>query len=65
MAKLRSNHTKAKAGESSSMIAKVGIFSLILGALYFFFSKMQNTPEPTAEEEVIKEDVEDLEEEGR
>ena len=60
MAKLRSNHTKSKAGESGGMIAKVGIFSVILGALFFFFNKPS---ESVAEQEVV-EDVPNLETTG-
>lgn len=61
MAKFQSNHTKARASQSSGMIAKVGIFSAILGALYFFFNKPASETEAAAEV-VIEEDVEDLEE---
>lgn len=63
MAKLRSNHDKKKAQESSGMIAKVGIFSLVLGALYFFFN-MGGGETSIEEEVVIHEDIEDLEETG-
>lgn len=63
MAKLRSNHNKTKAGESGSMIAKVGIFSLVLGALFFFFNKSSEI-QPVDEPEIVEEDVEDLEDTG-
>jgi endonuclease G len=62
MAKLRTNHDKKRAAESSGMIAKVGLFSIILGALYFFFNKTPNT-ENTPSEPVMA-DVENLEENG-
>ncbi len=60
MAKLRTNHTKKRARESSGMIAKVGIFSLMLGALYFFFNKTSGS----VEQEPVVEDVANLEEHG-
>ena len=48
MAKLRRNHDKKSGVESSGMVAKVGIFSLILGVLYFAFQKITgNAERPT------------------
>ncbi len=44
------------------MIVKVGLFSVILGALYFAFQKFSGTPQP--QEEPVTEDVENLEETG-
>ena len=62
MAKFRSNHTRQSASESGGMIVKVGLFSLILGALYFAFQKF--TGPPVQPEEPVVEDVENLEESG-
>lgn len=66
MAKLRSNHTKGKQAKGSSgMIAKVGIFSLILGVLYFAFDKIGinlGGNEASTETEESYEDVSNLEE---
>jgi endonuclease G, mitochondrial len=62
MAKFRSNHSRKSAGESGGMIVKVGLFSVILGALYFAFQKFSGTPQP--QEEPVTEDVENLEETG-
>ena len=60
MAKFRTNHNKRRAGQSSGMIARVGIFSLILGLLYFFFSKSASI-ENQVQPEFIVEDIADLE----
>ena len=57
MAKLRTNHNKAAA--SSGMITKVGVFSLILGALYFAFSKFTGSGSKPAD--VVVEDVPNIE----
>lgn len=62
MAKLRSSHSRKSAGESGGMMVKVGIFSLILGALYFAFQKFSG--QPHAPEEPVHEDVSNLEETG-
>ena len=60
MAKFRTNHTKKRAGESSGMIAKVGIFSLILISLFLFLNKTNGNAETTT----IDVDVPNLEEYG-
>lgn len=58
MAKFRSNHKKGtKAG--SGMIAKVGIFSMILGGLFFVFNKFSGSSNTSASQ--ISEDVSNLE----
>lgn len=59
MAKFKSNHAKGDRG-GSGMITKVGIFSMILGALYFVFNKFSGgqSVEP---EFPIEEDVSNLE----
>lgn len=62
MAKLRSSHSRKSAGESGGMMVKVGIFSLILGALYFAFQKFSG--QPHTPEEPVHEDVSNLEETG-
>ncbi len=62
MAKFRSSHNRKSAGESSGMIVKVGLFSLILGALYFAFQKFSGST--LSEEEHVTADVENLEETG-
>ncbi len=62
MAKFRSSHNRKSAGESSGMIVKVGLFSLILGALYFAFQKFSRST--LSEEEHVTADVENLEETG-
>jgi endonuclease G len=62
MAKFRTSHSRKSATESGSMIAKVGLFSLLLGAFYFAFQKFSS--KPPAPEEPVKEDVENLEETG-
>ena len=61
MAKFRTNHSKQRAGKSSAMIAKVGIFSLLLGAFYFFFNLMTGDDQAAGQ---VVEDVPNLEEEG-
>ena len=60
MAKFRSSHSRKSAGASSGMIVKVGLFSVILGALYFAFQKFSGSQPP--QEDQITEDVENLEE---
>ncbi len=62
MAKFRSSHNRKSAGESSGMIVKVGLFSLILGALYFAFQKFSGSP--LSGDEPVTADVENLEETG-
>lgn len=58
MAKFRANHAKGDRG-GSGMISKIGIFSFILGALFFVFNKFSgNTTEPNIP---IEEDVPILE----
>lgn len=59
MAKLRRNHDKKSGAESSGMIAKVGIFSMILGALYFAFQKFAG--EPTEPADIVTEDIPNVE----
>jgi endonuclease G, mitochondrial len=39
MAKLKRNHQKAESSVGGGMITKVGIFTAIIGALFFFFNK--------------------------
>ena len=61
MAKFRKNHDRKRGAESGGMIAKIGIFSLIIGVFYFFFNKtssLKNFEDP------VKEDVRDLEQTG-
>lgn len=62
MAKLRSSHSRKSVGESGGMMVKVGIFSLILGALYFAFQKFSG--QAIATDEPVREDVSNLEETG-
>lgn len=57
MAKLRRSHSQKK--ESGSMIARMGIFGLIVAGLWFAFQKFMGSP-PEPEEPVV-EDVENLE----
>jgi endonuclease G len=59
MAKFRSNHSRNSAKESGGMIAKVGIFSVIIGLLYVAFQKFSGK-QPEAGEPV-KEDVQNVE----
>ncbi|MFT4759796.1 MAG: endonuclease G [Saprospiraceae bacterium] len=59
MAKLRKNHNKTSGVQSSGMISKVGIFSLILGALYFAFQKFSGGGNEPAD--VVIEDTSDIE----
>jgi len=59
MAKLRRNYNKNSGVQSSGMITKVGVFSLILGALYFAFQKFTGgEPQPA---DVVIEDIPDIE----
>jgi endonuclease G len=62
MAKFRTSHSRKSAGESGGMIVKVGLFSLILGALYFAFQKFSGGEKPP--EEPVTEDVENIETTG-
>lgn len=63
MAKFKSGHSKGKGKESGSMIVRMGLFGLIVGALYFAFQKFAGTPN-YENEEPVSEDVENLEEIG-
>ena len=47
MAKFRSNHSQQGKGSSDSIV-KVGIFSAIIGGLFFIFNKFMGGGEPTA-----------------
>jgi endonuclease G len=63
MATFRKNHVRKSGKESGGMIAKVGLFSLILGALWFGFQKLGGSASPKAPpEEPIAEDVQNMEE---
>lgn len=62
MAKFKTSHSKKGAKESSGMIAKVGLFSLLLGGLYFFFN--QSKEDAPQYEDPVVEDVNDLETTG-
>jgi endonuclease G len=65
MAKLRTNHNKRTGLNGTGMISKVGIFSLILGALYFAFQKFSGggtEPADVAIEDVDTIDYPDAEE---
>jgi len=62
MAKFRSSHNRKNAGEGSGMIVKVGLFSVILGALFFAFQKFSGTDQ--LPEETVTADVANLEETG-
>lgn len=59
MAKFRRSHDHKRTGEKSGMIVKVGLFSLVVGALYFAFQKFSGSPDFS--EEPVVEDVADLE----
>ncbi len=63
MAKFRSGHSKSSAGQTGGMIVKVGLFSVILGALYFAFQKFAGTP-PAPTEEPVEADVANVEAES-
>ncbi len=54
MAKFRMNHERGGRG-SSGMIVKVGLFSAIIGSLFFLFNKFtgSSSPSPAPEEEPI------------
>ncbi len=58
MAKLRSNHRKKRAGESSGMIARVVVFFFVLGGLYFYLNR---SSELQIEAEPVMPDIENLE----
>jgi endonuclease G, mitochondrial len=65
MAKFRTNHQKSSKKESSGMVAKVGMFAVLMGIVYWGFQKfMGNTPKPVLTEEVVKADVQDVEATG-
>lgn len=59
MAKFRRNHDKKSGVESSGMITKVGIFSMILGALYFAFQKFAGGSSEPAD--IVIEDIPNVE----
>jgi len=65
MAKFRTNHQKSSKKESSGMVAKVGMFAVLMGIVYWGFQKfMGNAPKPVLTEEVVKADVQDVEATG-
>ncbi len=64
MAKFRKNHQKSSKAASTGLVIRAGLFAVLMGLVYWGFKSFVGEDAPPQDLEVVKADVENLEETG-